>query len=204
MRLLSIAAAVLLSEFAAQVAAAQSMQPSDLGAGKMLVARRDLPDPNFAKTVVLLVQYDDEGVVGLILNRRSKVPISRVFDDVDGAKDRSDPIYAGGPVGRTDVLALLRSRVKLGDAKRVFGDICLVSSKELLQKTLASPPETNIVHIYLGYSGWTMEQLENEVDLGAWYIFPGDAQAVFDPNPDSLWSRLIGETELRIASVVRR
>src|SRR5580700_11796946 len=100
MRLLSIAAAVLLSESVVQLAAAQSMQPSDLGAGKMLVASRDLPDPNFSKTVVLLVQYDDEGVVGLILNRRSKVPISRVLDDMDGAKDRSDPIYAGGPVGR--------------------------------------------------------------------------------------------------------
>jgi putative AlgH/UPF0301 family transcriptional regulator len=49
-----------------------------------------------------------------------------------------------------------------------------------------------------------MEQLENEVDIGAWYIFPGDAQAVFDSNPDSLWLRLIGETELRIASVHRR
>jgi putative transcriptional regulator len=204
MRLLSIAVAVLLSECAGQVAAAQSMQPSDLAAGKMLVASRDLPDPNFAKTVVLLVQYDDEGVVGLILNRRSKVPISRLLDDMNGAKDRSDPIYAGGPVGRTDVLALLRSRRKMEDAKHVFGDICLVSSKELLQKTLASPPEANVVHVYLGYAGWTMEQLEHEVDLGAWYIFPGDAQAVFDPNPDSLWSRLIGETELRIASVVRR
>jgi putative transcriptional regulator len=204
MRLLSIAAVVLLSESAVQMAAAQSMQPSDLAAGKMLVASRDLPDPNFAKTVVLLVQYDDEGVVGLILNRRSKVPLSRVLDDVDGAKDRPDPIYAGGPVGRTDMLALLRSRGKLEDSKRVFADICLVSSKELLKKTLASPPEANIVHVYLGYSGWTMEQLQNEVDLGAWYIFPGDAQAVFDPNPDSLWSRLILQTELRIASVVPR
>jgi putative transcriptional regulator len=204
MRLPSIAAAVLLSEFAIQAAAAQTMQPSDLGAGKMLVASRDLPDPNFSKTVVLLVQYDDEGVVGLILNRRSKVPISRLSDNVNGVKDRSDPIYAGGPVGRTDVLALLRSHGKPEDAKRVFGDICLVSSKELLQKTLASPPEANVVHVYLGYSGWTMEQLENEVDAGAWYIFPGDAQAVFDSNPDSLWSRLIGETELRIASVRQR
>ena len=204
MRLLSIAAAVLLTESALHVAAAQSMQPAELGAGKTLVASRDLPDPNFSKTVVLLVQYDDEGVVGLILNRRSKVPISRVLDDVNGAKDRSDPIYAGGPVGRTDVLALLRSRGKPGDAKRVFGDICLVSSKELLEKTFASPPEANIVHVYLGYSGWTIEQLEHEVDLGAWYIFRGDAEAVFDPNPDSLWSRLILETELRIASVVHR
>jgi putative transcriptional regulator len=102
MRLLSIAAAVLLSESAVHTAAAQSMQPDDLAAGKMLVASRDLPDPNFSKTVILLVQYDDEGVVGLILNRRSKVPISRVLEDVGGAKERSDPIYAGGPVGRTD------------------------------------------------------------------------------------------------------
>src|ERR1700733_12731443 len=128
MRLLSIAAVVLLSESAVQMAAAQSMQPSDLAAGKMLVASRDLPDPNFAKTVVLLVQYDNEGVVGLILNRRSKVPISRVLEEVDGARGRSDPIYAGGPVGRNDVLALLRSSAKSEAAKRVFGDICLVSS----------------------------------------------------------------------------
>lgn len=204
MRLLLIAAAVLLAESISQVAAAQSTQPSDLGAGKMLVASRDLPDPNFANTVVLLVQYDDDGVVGLILNRRSKVPISRVLEDVNSAKDRSDPVYAGGPVGRTDVLALLRSRGKPDDAKRVIGDICLVSTKELLQKTLASPSEANIIHVYLGYSGWTMEQLAHEVDLGAWYIFRGDTDAVFDPNPDSLWSRLIRETELRIASVVRR
>jgi putative AlgH/UPF0301 family transcriptional regulator len=98
----------------------------------------------------------------------------------------------------------MRARGKPEDAKRVFGDICLVSSKELLQKTLASPPEANVVHVYLGYSGWTMEQLGHEVDLGAWYIFPGDTRAVFDPNPDSLWSRLILETELHIASVLHR
>jgi putative transcriptional regulator len=204
MRLVWIAAAVLLSESGLHVAAAQSVQPSDLAAGKMLVASRDLPDPNFAKTVVLLVQYDGEGVVGLILNRRSKVPISRVLDDIEGAKDRSDPVYAGGPVGRTDVLALLRAHGKPEDAKRVIGDICLVSSKGLLQKTLASPSQPNIVHVYLGYSGWTIQQLEHEVDLGAWYIFRGDPEAVFDTNPDSLWSRLIGETELHIARVVRR
>src|SRR5271169_783208 len=109
MRLLSIAAAVLLSESVVYVAAAQSMRPADLAAGKMLVASRDLPDPNFAKTVVLLVQYDEDGVVGLILNRRSKVPISRLLDDLPGARNRRDPVYAGGPVGTTEVLALVRS-----------------------------------------------------------------------------------------------
>lgn len=174
------------------------MQPGDLGAGKLLVASRELPDPNFAKTVILLVQYDGDGVVGLILNRRSKVPISRMLGEVAGAKSRTDPIYAGGPVGRTEVLALARR--SSGDAKRVFGDVFLVSSREDIEKTFATATDADAIHVYLGYSGWTQPQLDNELDLGAWYIFPGNAKAVFDSDPDSLWDRLIRSTELRIAS----
>ncbi len=174
------------------------MQPGDLAGGKLLVASRDLPDPNFAKTVILLVQYDEDGVVGLILNRRSKVPISRVLGEVAGAKARPDPVYAGGPVGRTEVLALTRR--SSGDAKRVFGEVFLVSSKEAMEKTFANAADADAVHVYLGYSGWTEPQLENELNLGAWYIFPGSAGAVFDADPESLWERLIRKTELRIAS----
>lgn len=183
--------------------AAQSTQPEDLGAGKLLVASPDLPDPNFAKTVVLLVQYDEDGVVGLILNRRSKVPISRVLDELTGAKNRPDPVYAGGPVGMTDVLALVRSPRPPGGAQKVLGDVFLVSTKEALEKTFASTAAADAVHVYLGYAGWTAPQLEHELDLGAWYIFQGNAKAVFDADPDSLWPRLIRETELRIAFMPR-
>lgn len=178
---------------------AQSTQATELAAGKLLVASPDLPDPNFAKTVVLLIQYDDDGVVGLILNRRSKVPISRVLDELAGAKTRPDPVYAGGPVGRSDVLALVRSAQAPGEAKRVFGDVYLVSSKDALEKTFASATESDRLRVYMGYSGWTARQLENELDLGAWYIFQGSVKAVFDSNPDGLWPRLIRETEMRIA-----
>ena len=176
------------------------MRPADLGAGKVLVASRELPDPNFAKTVVLLVQYDEKGVVGLILNRRSKVPISRVLDEVAGAKERPDPVYAGGPVGRTEVLALVRSPHPSRDAQRVFGDTFLVSSKEAMEKTFASAPDADTVRVYLGYSGWTEPQLENELNLGAWYIFQGSAKVVFDSDPESMWDRFIHQTELQIAS----
>ena len=199
MRWLGIAATILSVQVAVRLVEAQSTRPADLAAGKLLVASRDLSDPNFAKTVVLLVQYDEDGVVGLILNRRSKVPISRVLDDLPGAKDRRDPVYAGGPVGTTEVLALVRSRRPPGDAKRVFGDVLLVSTKEALEKTFASAADADAVHVYLGYSGWTAPQLEHELDLGAWYIFQGSAKAVFDSDPDSMWERLIRETELRIA-----
>jgi putative transcriptional regulator len=184
-----------------RLAEAQSTQPADLGVGKLLVANPELPDPNFAKTVILLVQYDADGVVGLILNRRSKVPVSRVLDQVAGAKRRSDPVYAGGPVGRTEVLALVRSSSPSGDVKRVFGDVFVASTKEDLEKTFASASasDADTVRVYLGYSGWTEPQLKHELDLGAWFIFPGGAKAVFDSNPDTLWDRFIRETELRIA-----
>lgn len=200
MRWLPAGVVMLLLQGAMWLAPAQSTRPEDLGAGKLLVASRDLADPNFSKTVVLLVQYDDDGVVGLIVNRRSKVPISRVLEEVVGAKGRSDPVYSGGPVGRTDVLALLRSRRPPGDATRVFGDVFLVSTKELMEQTFSSAIEPDKVRVYLGYAGWTGPQLEHELELGAWYIFPGTAAAVYDSDPDSLWPRMIRDTEMRIAS----
>jgi putative AlgH/UPF0301 family transcriptional regulator len=199
MRWLRIAAIALTVQAAAGLAEAQSTRPADLAAGKLLVACKDLPDPNFAKTVVLLVQYDEDGVVGLILNRRSKVPVSRVLDELPGAKDRPDSVYAGGPVGRTDVRALVRSLSPPGRAKHVFGDVSVVSTKEDLEKTFASAPDADTVHVYLGYSGWTAPQLEHELELGAWYIFQGGAKAVFDSDPDSMWERFIRQTEFRIA-----
>jgi len=70
----------------------QSNAAKDLGAAPLLVASRDLADPNFVKTVILVVHHDDESVVGLILNRRTEVPLSRVFNDLEAAKGRADPV----------------------------------------------------------------------------------------------------------------
>lgn len=186
-----------LAAFAA--APPQSTRSEDLGPAKLLVASRELSDPNFAKTVVLLVNYDNGGVVGVILNRRSTVPLSRVFDDMKEAKDQSDPVYAGGPVEKTSALALLRSRAKAENGEPLFADVRLVAEQDQLRKTLASGADDSRFRVYLGYAGWTVRQLEHEVDLGAWHIFPADAAIVFDANPGSLWSRLIRRTEDRIA-----
>jgi putative transcriptional regulator len=175
-------------------------QADKLTPGTFLVASRDLGDPNFAHTVVLLVRYDeDNGALGLIINRPSDVPLSRVFAELKEAKDRADPVYLGGPVETGSVLALLKSDVKPKDANRVFGDVYLISSKALLEKTLASGTEAERFHAYLGYAGWAREQLEHEVDLGAWHVMPAEAASVFHSDPDSVWPRLIRRTEMRIA-----
>ena len=177
----------------------QSQNAKDLGAAKLLVASRDLGDPNFAETVVLLVHYDAEGVVGLILNRRSHVPLSRVLEGVKAAQGRSDPVYLGGPVETGAVLALLRSPSKLEGADHVFSGVYLISTKTLFEQTISTRPDPGAFHVYLGYAGWSNDQLRKEVELGAWFIFPADARTVFNSDPDSLWSQMIQKTELKLA-----
>jgi putative AlgH/UPF0301 family transcriptional regulator len=177
----------------------QSGNPKDLGPGKLLVASRELADPNFAETVVLLVHYDAKGVVGLILNRRTDLPISQVLAQLKTAKDFSNPVYLGGPVETPTVFALLRSTDKLEGAEHVFGDVYWISSKTALEKSISSRPDPGVFHVYLGYAGWSTDQLRNEVRLGGWFIFPADKQTVFNEKPDFLWRQMIKKTELEMA-----
>jgi putative transcriptional regulator len=96
-------------------------------------------------------------------------------------------------------MALARSSADVAGAKHVFGDVYMISTKSLLAKSLASPIAASAFHVYLGYAGWSAPQLRHEMELGGWYIFPGDAATVFDPDPSSLWNRLIEKTDTRIA-----
>lgn len=169
----------------------------DLAPGKFLVARRSLRDPNFAETVVLLVQYDSKGAMGLIINRATDVAISKLLSEPAQAKKRRDPVYEGGPVSRSAVLALVRSREAPEDTRLVFGDVYLVSTQGALDSAMAQIDPSSL-RVYFGYSGWGAGQLERELDAGAWQIFKGDAAAVFDLEPESVWKRYIRRTELRI------
>jgi len=177
----------------------QSKNAKDLGAGKLLVASRGLADPFFAKTVVLVVRYDTEGVVGLILNRRTDVPLSRVLEGLKAAKHLSDPVYLGGPVETPAVFALLQSPAKVEGAQHIFGAVYLISTKTLFEQTISARPDPSGFHVYLGSAGWTNDQLRKEVELGAWFIFRADAGTVFDSDPDSLWLQMIQKTELKLA-----
>ncbi len=177
----------------------QSKNAKGLGVGKVLVASRNLGDPIFVKTVILLVRYDAEGILGLILNRRTDIPISRALESVKGAKTRSDPVYLGGPVETPAVFALFKSPAKVEGAEPIFDGVSLIISKPLFEQTLSSGPDSGVFHVYLGYAGWTQEQLQKEVELGVWFIFPAEASTVFNADPDSLWQEMIRKTELHLA-----
>ena len=143
----------------------QFKNPKDLGIGKLLVASRGLGDPHFARTVILLVHYDENGVVGLFLNRRTDVPLSQVLD-LKAAKDRSDLVYIGGPMEPLATFALFQSSAKIEKAENIFAGVYLISDKGLFEKTISAQPDPNVFHVYLGYAGWTQSQLRTEVQLG--------------------------------------
>lgn len=178
--------------FSALLLQAQPEEPH-LAAGSLLVANEDSQDPYFAKSVIVLVHYDEQGVVGLILNRKTKVEVSRIFPGVPGAKGRSDPVYSGGPV-TLGVMALLRSQNPPDKAAHVFGDVQAIVDKDLLEETVSAGKSPSVFRVYVGYAGWTGPQLRGEIERGYWHVLRGTAGVVFDPDPDTEWERLNRKT----------
>jgi putative transcriptional regulator len=171
----------------------------DLAPGVLLVAARELRDSNFVGSVVLLTAYSKTSAMGLILNRPTLTPLSRLFPTLEG-KAGLAPIYEGGPVSLSGALALVQSKTKLeAGAQPVFQNTFLVSSKELLEKLVREPSAKDRVRVYAGYAGWGPGQLDREVEAGAWLIVRGMDGHVFDPNPDTLWQRLVKRATMRIA-----
>ncbi len=172
----------------------------ELAPGKLLVATKDMGDPNFAQSVILIVKHDEnDGTLGLIINRRTTVPLARVFEEIKGAK--ADPIYVGGPMETTGAQALLRSTRKLDKAEHIFADIYATGDKDLIEKSIGDGAEASKFRVYIGYGGWAPGQLEHEMELGSWSVIRATVDFVFDEDTDSLWSRLRQKVELRVAGV---
>jgi putative transcriptional regulator len=171
----------------------QSRKVDDLAVGKVLVMQRDAPDPLFAESVILLIHYGSDGVVGLMLNQKSNIPLSEIRE-INGTKKRFDPAYSGGPVEVEAVTALVRAASAPPESIHVIADIYAVQSKKGLEMGLKGSKGPGDFRLYLGYCGWEIPQLNNEMALGSWYIFEHGERYVFDTEPHTLWKRLIDRT----------
>jgi putative transcriptional regulator len=166
-----------------------------LAPGKLLVAARNLPDPNFADTVVLLADFDANGAMGIIVNRPSDVPLERLLPGLRQPRTRAATAFFGGPVPAKGVLALLRSTGARTDSRRIFGDVYLVTTREVLDEMLAAGADASRFRVFVGYAGWGAGQLDKETSDGVWHVLEGNGDVVFDREPESLWRRLIRMTE---------
>lgn len=189
---------LLLSILAAD-AWSQPIRMRDPVQGMLLVAKRDLPDPNFAETVVLLLDYGRKGAVGLILNRPSQLPVARIFRDMAAAKSRTDTVFSGGPVEPGSVRALQRSKSKLDQARPLIEEVYVVSETAHIEKSFREGTPSSELRFFAGYAGWGPGQLDREIDFGAWILLDADAATIFHAKPESLWDRLIRRSESRMA-----
>jgi putative transcriptional regulator len=168
----------------------------DLGTGKLLVSARNMTDPNFTRTVIVLAHFDKDGAFGLIVNRPTKVKLSRLFPRFEKSPGGATTAFLGGPVIAPGVVALLRSARAHGDSRRIVNDVYLVSSRELLEEMIAAGAASNRFRVYLGYAGWGAARLEEETAQGAWHVMDGDANVIFDPDSEATWQRQIRRTEV--------
>ena len=183
-----MALAVLLLSLTSSHTSAQGNPPGELAAGQFLIASRGLLDPNFAKTVVLLIAHNDEGAMGVIINRPTEVELGQMIGELEDAEARARPVWVGGPVAHWQLVLLFRSDEGSDQDEPVFEDVYFSASREVLEGLLERGME---FRIYAGYAGWAPGQLESERDRGDWHVLKADAETVFDRSSPEIWPELI-------------
>lgn len=200
MAVLAAALVLSISAFAEQAgsgvfpaAAAPDARPPNYGParGMFLVASRNLVDPNFSESVVLLLEYDAKGALGLIVNRPTKLQLTDLLPDIEELKDRVDIVYVGGPVSKDRVVLLMRSDSHPQGSGRVFADTYVSSSMETLRQVVSTDGKSGTFHAYVGYAGWGPGQLDGEISRGDWFLSPGEESLVFDRDAEEIWPELI-------------
>lgn len=181
----------------ASLRALQFSPNTRLAPGVILVANKKLEDPNFSKAVVLIADHSTEGTLGLILNRRTEMALSQALEQWKEAAKVRDPIFLGGPVGRTGMFALIRTKSASDSAQHIIGDIHLVTERATLKKFISDGPDR--MRLYVGYTGWAPEQLESEIEEGGWHVMAPEPKLIFDPDPDTLWMRLSRLADMELA-----
>ena len=158
--------------------------------GMFLLAAPRLRDSRFAQTVVLLLEYDETGALGLVVNRPTEASLSDVLV-TPLPNSEGHPVFAGGPVEHRQLIALLRSPVAVDGAERLFGDVHATGRMDTLRRALESGGPADDLHVYLGYAGWAPGQLDAEIARGDWIVTPADAESIFDTPPGDTWRNLM-------------
>ena len=183
-----LAAAAIACGCAAQ-AAAQTVTT-----GSVLVASPVLTDPMFARAVLLVLRHDDDGAIGVVLNRPTNLVPGTTFPEIkDSVGGYAGNLFRGGPIAPTRLLYVVRGLAA-----------ATVNGPEVLDKVFLSIDDASLpdmtrladgvdeLRMYAGHAAWGPGQLEREIAAGGWQVLPGTAELVFSENPGALWMELEG------------
>ncbi len=164
--------------------------------GQFLIAGPDLLDPNFHRTVVLIIEHNEQGALGLIVNRPTSVNIASVWEQASVLPcPISQPVYQGGPC--EGPLMVLHDQPQASQID-IGHNICFTTHREDVESLVTTAHGT--IKFFYGHSGWTAGQLEAELQQGSWLTTSVTSHAVFN-TPNDLWERLTRRTEPRIITI---
>lgn len=158
-------------------------------AGRFLISEPFMDDPNFVRSVVLLVEHDAAGSIGFVLNRRLTTTLNEVIDELPYCHS---PIFLGGPVGHNTLHYLHRLGDTLPNSHAVCEGVYWGGHFEHLTDMLrANRVQESDVLFFVGYSGWGAGQLDAELARGSWIVAPANEAFVFDTPPEGRWQELL-------------
>jgi putative transcriptional regulator len=159
--------------------------PGPPSAGSLLVAAPLLPDP-FRHAVIMLLEHDDSGTLGVVLNQRTQVDVGTVLPAWRDHLTGGPHLFQGGPVSLDTALGLAAADGEPDGFRRVAGSLGVI---DLDTPVDVLAPQLAAVRIYAGYAGWSPGQLDTELEEGAWAVIePTDPVSdAFLADPDDLW-----------------
>jgi len=164
---------------------------NEKGQIEILIAREQVDDPFFQHSVVVMLpETESQMVVGLIINKPTRLTLGKLFPDSPQLKSRTDRAYFGGPVDVSTPSMAFRSEKEPDNTVRLYGDVYLTFDSDQISSTLQSPKPGAGPRLFLGRAQWAPGQLDNEIRMGGWYRIKVEGNVVFSPDPDKLWPRL--------------
>jgi putative transcriptional regulator len=156
--------------------------------GQLLIAGPGLIDPNFWRTVVLIVEHSSEGALGLVLNRPSEATVADTVPELDALLDADQPVFLGGPVAPSSVIVLARFEDPTAAALLAFADVGVLGGATSLEAPEAGLRESRA---FVGHSGWGSGQLDGELERGDWILEAARHEDAFAVDPQELWSSVL-------------
>lgn len=157
--------------------------------GKLLIAEPFMRDLYFRRSVILLIDYSEEGAFGVVLNKPTFIKISEVVQEYN---DINYPLFSGGPVSINNVYFLHRLNEYISDSIFVENDIFWGGNKEeILQLLKNNFFDESKLRIFMGYSSWEAGQLDLELNQNSWIVTDFDSEKLFNTPADKLWETVV-------------
>jgi len=196
-----IAPRFLLVLFAAAALAAwKPAHPADPSQTVLLVAKRQLQDPLYRSTVILVRPMGADQHIGVILNRPTKVKLGELFPEHKPSQSVRDPVYVGGPMSTSVIFAIVQRRDSPGGKSlQMLPEVFMVFEGSTVDQIIEKDPEH--ARFLAGLVAWRPGELREEIKRGAWFALDADPAVVLRKSTDGMWEELLRRAESAASAI---